>query len=330
MMRKLALLLLISIIALMPGASAIRTFSGDTVSIDVPIADDVFATGGVVNINAPVSSAVVAGGTVNINAPVTGDLFVAGGQVLVNSNIGGKVVAWGGTINLMGNVSTNVVLAGGNVNVHPKAIVGRDAIIGGGDVRSAGRIHGNLTVSANNFYNTGTAGRINFQQIRSEGEASGWPDLFGMLMLIGYLVLGIILIKFFPSLVLTVDGEIRRSPAVKALAGLASIVVALVLTALIFLTVVGIPVALVLAMAVAICLMTSGLFASFSLGRVAFDLLKFQANDITTFCSGFIILNALFYLPMAGWLIKLIAISLGFGAIVYLGRDRLRGPSSHI
>ncbi len=47
-----------------------QTFSGESVSIDTPVDDDILAAGSMVSINAPVNSAVVAGGTININAPV--------------------------------------------------------------------------------------------------------------------------------------------------------------------------------------------------------------------------------------------------------------------
>ena len=135
-------------------------FPGDTVSIDTPIADDVFAAGNMVSINAPVNSAVVAGGTVSINAPVKGDVIAAGGQVHVNSDVGGKVVAAGGNVNLGGDIGTNLVAAGGLVNIRPGKTIARDALIGGGDVFNSGRVNGTLTVHANNFTNSGSAGRV--------------------------------------------------------------------------------------------------------------------------------------------------------------------------
>ena len=51
------ILVLMALILLSTGGQALRTFSGDTISIDTPIADDVFAAGNMVSINAPVNSA---------------------------------------------------------------------------------------------------------------------------------------------------------------------------------------------------------------------------------------------------------------------------------
>ncbi|NMC10213.1 MAG: hypothetical protein GYA39_04445, partial [Methanothrix sp.] len=64
--------LLMALLLLSCSGQALRTFSGETVSIDTPVEDDVFAAGSIVNINAPVDSVVAAGGTLNINAPVKG------------------------------------------------------------------------------------------------------------------------------------------------------------------------------------------------------------------------------------------------------------------
>jgi len=65
-----AIFLLLMLIMLSTGGQALQTFSGESVSIDTPVDDDILAAGSMVSINAPVNSAVVAGGTININAPV--------------------------------------------------------------------------------------------------------------------------------------------------------------------------------------------------------------------------------------------------------------------
>jgi hypothetical protein len=69
-MKLSVIILLMAIVLITSSAHALQTFSGDVVSIDNPIDDDVFAAGNVVNINAPVDSATIAGGTLNVNAPV--------------------------------------------------------------------------------------------------------------------------------------------------------------------------------------------------------------------------------------------------------------------
>ena len=134
----ISLLLILLLLLLLPHVHALQMLSDDQVSIDSPIDDDVFATGGIVTINAPVTSAVIAGGTVTINAPVNGDVFVAGGQILVNSDIKGKIVAAGGAIDLRG-AAENAVIAGGDIDIYSTTVINRDAVITGGNVSNAGR-----------------------------------------------------------------------------------------------------------------------------------------------------------------------------------------------
>jgi hypothetical protein len=330
-MRQIAIFALIAILSLSSSATALRAFSGTNVYIDTPVDDDVFASGSVVNINAPVTSATVVGGTVNVNSPIAGDLLVAGGQVTVNAPIGGKIMAAGGNLNIGGNISKNALLMGGQVDIRPGAVIGKDALISGGTVTNAGKVAGNLTVSASTFQSTGSAGRVEFHQIKTEKEQPEYPiNPFSIIMTLGYLIAGLLFLRFFPALFSLVDQEVRKSTVVKAVAGFVMLIASMVLILLVFITVIGIPTATIMALLMVVAVMLSGIFVSFSLGRVVFDMLNFKTGDLVVFLIGFLILNGLFYIPFAGGFIKLIAVSLGFGAILYAIRTNwpaLHGPA---
>ena len=321
-MRQIAAFALLAILILSSSAAALRAFSGANVYIDTPVDDDIFASGSVVNINAPVSSATVAAGTVNVNAPIAGDLIAAGGQVTVNSPIGGKVMAVGGSLNIGGNISKNALLAGGQVDIRPGTVIGRDVLVSGGTVTNAGKVQGNLTVRASRFENTGSAGRVEFQQIKTEREEPRYPvDIFSILMTIGYLAAGLIFLRFFPALFSMVDLEVKSSTAVKTIAGFVMLIASMILILIVAITVVGLPMALIMGLLLIVAIMLSGIFVSFSLGKAIFDLLKFKTSELVVFLIGFLILNVLFYIPFAGGLIKLVAVSLGFGAILYAAKN---------
>jgi hypothetical protein len=320
-MKQIVVLVLLAVLILSSGAAALRTFSGANVYIDTPVDDDVFATGSVINIDAPVASATVFGGNINVNAPVAGDLIVAGGQVTVNSHIGGKVMAAGGNLNIGGNISKNALLGGGQVDIRPGTVIGKDAYISGGTVNNAGRVEGNLTVSASKFENTGSAGRVEFHQIKTEREEPQYPvNPFAILMTLGYLIAGLIFLHFFPAIFSTIDTEVKSSTAVKTIAGFVLLIAGMILILLVAVTLIGIPLAIIMTLLLVLAVMLSGIFVSFSLGQAIFDLLKFKTSDLVVFLVGFLILNGLFYIPIAGGLIKIVAISLGFGAILYAFR----------
>jgi hypothetical protein len=314
------ILTLILILLLPSNVGALKMLSGNQVSVDSPIEDDIFAAGGKIDINAPVDGVVIAGGNININAPVNGDVFVAGGQVSVNSDVKGKIVAAGGRIDIKGNAK-NVVIAGGNINIHSTAVISRDVVISGGNVNNAGRIDGNLTVRAENFQNTGSAGSVEF--IKSQGSQSfqRTMGIFRILITLGFLILGIILLKLFPVQFLKVDEEIGKSTLLKTVVGFVLIIVSMVVIILVAITVIGLPIAAIMAMLFIIALMLSTIFVSFAAGKKILDQLKLKTGNTWIFVLGFIILNILFIIPYAGGLIQIVAMSLGFGAVYYASSE---------
>src|SRR5687768_13704137 len=74
-------------------AFALQVISGNQISIQEPIQDEVVIFGETVYIEAPVRGAIVFANNIYVNAPIEGDLFAAGGQVTVNADISGKIVA---------------------------------------------------------------------------------------------------------------------------------------------------------------------------------------------------------------------------------------------
>ncbi len=320
---KVILVMMTLILLCSPGL-ALKVFSEDTISIDTAVADDIIAAGNMISINAPVDSAIVAGGTVNINAPVKGDVIAAGGQVYLNADVGGKVVAAGGSVNLGGNISTNLVAVGSQVNILPGKTVQRDALIGGGQVVNAGRVNGTLTVSANQFNNTGSAGNVKFYKAEDRSPKREDYDMgfniFSLLALLGYLILGLILVKYLPGIFQAVDEEMSRSTLLKTFLGFVMIIASIIAVLLVAVTVVGLPIALISALLFFAALMLSGTFVSFSLGKWICERAKIKQGDLVYFVIGFVILNVLSLLPFVGGLVSLISMSLGFAALLYAAR----------
>jgi hypothetical protein len=323
-MKCIVIIVLLTLVLLCPAAVALQAFSGETISVDTAVADDIIAGGNIVSINAPVDSVIAAGGTVNINAPVKGDVIAAAGQVYVNADVGGKVVAAGGNVNLGGNIGTNLVAAGGQVNVLANKTVQRDALISGGLVVNAGRVNGALTVRASQFNNTGSAGKVNFHRFEDQGpkkeELETGFSLFGLLALLGYLILGLILVKHLPGIFLAVDGEVRRSTLLRTLMGFVLIIASFIAVLFVAITVVGLPIALISTLFILAALMLSETFISFSLGKWIGERTGKRQSDPVYFVIGFVILNVLLLVPFVGALIKLIAVSLGFCSILYAAR----------
>jgi hypothetical protein len=321
---KQLILIITLLILLISQAHALRMLSGDDISIDSPIDDDVFAGGGSVTINAPVGGVVIWGGDVTINAPVSGDVFVAGGDVVLNSDVGGKIVAAGGDIDVSGKAK-NAVIAGGDVTLYSTTVIEKDAVIAGRTVSNAGRINGTLTVRAENFQNTGSVGHVDFTRTEWPKGLHQFMNILALLVTVGFFILGILMLKLFPTQFFIVEEEVRRFPVKNTVVGFALIIVSVIVITLIAATVIGVPVALVMIMLFIMALMLSSLFVSFALGRTIVGLFNAKINDILIFVIGFVIVSVLLWIPYAGPFIGIIVISLGFGSIFYALRKNWQG-----
>jgi hypothetical protein len=323
---------LLILLFLIPGSvSGLATYNGGQVTIDRPVLDDVFASGGTVDINAPVGSLLVAAGTVNINAPVHGDVIVAGGTVNANSDIAGKLVAAGGTVVVSGDIGTNAIITGGTVEIRQGVTIDRDALLSGGMVTNAGMVRGNLTVRAQTFVNTGTAGHLDVQLSEPRGEFSRIFFIFGILFVIGQFLLGLILLRMVPRGFLGVEEEVRKSAIVKTIAGFFAIIVSFIILILISITVVLLPIALLFWLIYFIALLLSTLFVALAFGRLIAKWIKWDTNqNWHLFVVGFIILNLLFQIPVVGTILLIISVSLGFASFfhaIYVNWNAITGGS---
>lgn len=321
---SLIIFFLAAALVLVPSAGALEVRSGNSVTVDSPIDDDVLVSGGTVDIKAPVNGLIVAGGSVIIEAPVKGDVVAAGGSILINSDVGGKILAVGGSIDFKGSVK-NLVAAGGSVNIDSGAVVTKDALVSGGTVTNKGKISGNLKVSAQNFENLGSAGRVNYSQYESpQGVGQGFWKVIGVISfvwIIGSLILGLVLLTLLPMQFLRVRENMRVSTLTKAATGFVLIIATMVFIFLAAITIVGVPVAMMSFALLVIALILANYFVAFTLGKKIAEFFKFNTGNIAEFIIGFIVLSILLAMPLLGGLVQIITSSLGFGSIYYTLRD---------
>jgi hypothetical protein len=329
MQRKVLILLFLVFLFLAAPSSALVTASGGEVRIGEATDDDVFASGGTIVVDAPVGSLIAAGGQITVNAPVKGDVIAAGGQITLNSDVGGKVVAAGGAITLNGKVGTNAVLTGGDITLGSGASVARDAMISGGNVVNAGNVAGELSVKANTFTNQGSAGTLDVELRPRSTFAGTFLSVFGILFTVGLLILGLVLIWVAPARFRVVERELTASPLLAVVIGFSGLVVGFILLVILAITLIGLPLAIFLGLLGGMALLLSTLFASSVLGRWIGTLLKKDLSGYVAFLIGFVVLNLLFRIPVAGFFLLVIAVSIGIGAMLLTAwhhRSPICGP----
>ena len=109
------------------------------------IAEDVYVAGRSVDVAAEVQGDVAAAGQrVSIDSVVSGDVLAAGETVTVQANVQDDVRAAGRSVTIGGQVTGHVVAAGETVSISPAASVGDWAWLAGREINVAGRIGGEL------------------------------------------------------------------------------------------------------------------------------------------------------------------------------------------
>ena len=172
--------------------------------------DDVFVSAGSVNINTSVNSATVFANVVNVNAPINGDLFITGGQISINSNVSGKIVALGEKIEIKGNAN-NIVLAGNTIKIYPTSTTNKDAYVAAGSVTNEGNISGQLVALTNNIQNSGNVGIIDIRNQEIKPDIQGWRNILQILTVIGFGILGVIIVKLLPIQFDIVSLDMKKS-----------------------------------------------------------------------------------------------------------------------
>ena len=330
--------------------------SGEMVSKRGTIDDDFYAAGGTVDINALVAGDVVAaggdlfighhiegdviaaGGTVTIRGEVLDDVRTAGGDITVDSIIGDDLIASGGRIKLSPDalVSGEAWLAGGDVYI--AGTVNRDLIIGAGSVSISGVVHGDVKVESGGLrildgalisgdvYYRGPneadihpgskiTGQLHYEQVDWERPHEGMGIVFALSMIIA----SIVFYKLLPGFTQSTTGRLSADPLKSLGAGLVTLIMVPVISALLMAVVVGIWVGLSFMALYLVALITGLLIAFFAVsewiaGRFNIDVSSTKRRLLVTAVVIFVV-GLLGNIPVFGGLLLFVLLLTGLGAL---------------
>jgi hypothetical protein len=320
--------------------------AGRTVRVDAQVEGDVAAAGSDVTVSAPVKGYVMsAGRTVSVEAPVGNDVWAAGERVTIDSPVGNNAMAAGQTVHLQpgATIGHDARLAGGEVRsearvVHDLTIGGRRAEIGGdigGVVHASAErvtvlpnaiVRGNLIVRSPEppVISPGARvmGKVDYQRTAGGRWWLAWPVLFGCLFL-SLLTLNLIGLYVAPTLFGRVAETLRTRPLRSLLAGVVVLIAIPIVIAILLITLIGIPLAVVLTAAYVIVLVLSGAFVSYRIGLWVFDRLhRTGVSRWSAMIVGALLVSLGVSLPMVGWLVALAVVLTGAGALAVDWSDR--------
>ena len=300
--------------------------TGNSVIINAPVIGDVFVGGGSVQINANITGDVFAvGGIIEINAPITGDLISAGAQIIIKQNVTGKIIAAGGLIELQED-TTKVLIAAGSVTLFSTTNIEQNAYLFGGTVNNQATIEDTLIVRAATFQNSGTAQIVDYQtsQVTQIGETlKGIFRILQIVIVAGYMILGLLILKFMPNQFLAIEEELNKSKIKNTAVGFLLLILTTIVSIILAVTVIGLPISILLTLTYLIALIISPLIVSLTIGRTIVNLIKRKTSNTILFIIGFIALHLLYLIPFIGFIFVIGALSLGLGAIFYTTKKNL-------
>jgi cytoskeletal protein CcmA (bactofilin family) len=211
--------------------------AGGHVEFDEEARRNAFVSGGDVTVRGVVGrNLYAAGGDVRLEGVVDGDARVAGGNIVVDGSIGGDLTAFGDHIELNGNIDGDVRLAGGKLRLGPEARVGGRVSYRSGDdlvVDPGAQVAGGVRQSAD--------------ERAWHRFAHGATVVGGVTLSFGLLLLGALMILVMPRFTREAAESIRRLPWQTIGIGCAVLVGVPLLCAMLIITLVGIPLAVLLA-----------------------------------------------------------------------------------
>jgi cytoskeletal protein CcmA (bactofilin family) len=304
--------------------------------------------------------ATLAGGSVDVRASIGDDLRAAGGDINIESSIGGELYAFGGNIALRSTatVADSVTLYAGNITIEgklkgPLKVYAQKVVLNGEvakdvelnaqeiELGSMARLSGALRYPSNAQFKTAEGAVIGGSITRGDamngrpdthrdrewhgqmmGTGSSWPGIvastaasfFGMLAAFALFLL------VFTGFSTRASNRISTTPGAALAAGLAIFLGTPMLAMLLFITLIGIPLALALMMLFPVLLFIGCLVGIFALAqRLQRVIQKTPGSSSRSAVIGFFALALLLVLligslPIVGSLTVVVLVLLGTGA----------------
>ncbi len=329
--------------------------AGGSIVVNAPVAGDLVAAGGSIVVGGEVSDDLRgAGGDITISQPVGDDLAAAGGQVTVGRNaaVGGDAAVAAGKIDAAGPVAGNARLYGGRV-VFTGDVAGDADFFAAEYLEINGRIGGRARFSAPevrlgpaaafggdveywtgrgelDFGTSPPAGEVRFnpamtfarvlagKDMRREGAAgllAAWTVFSVLSGALAILVLLLVARGYFG----TAADDLRQSPWRSFGMGVLYFLVVPAAAAVLFATIVGVPLGLALLALYLLSLLFAKVLASLVLARWVERRRERTWSTAALFFAAlgfFLALKVAMLVPVVGWIAALFAVCTAFGAMV--------------
>lgn len=331
--------------------------AGRTVNIDSEVFGDVFCAGQNITVSGAVHGDVVcAGQTVNVSGTVDGDVRLAGQNVTLGAKVAGNatITTQSFVLESTGKIGGDASIAGTDTTLNGE--VGRDLAVGGSQVTVSSLVGRNVQASANNLTLSSSAkvngnialtshnnihkdsgavvsGKITRTEPKEQPSKSKHGAIFGfglawfLYCFLAMLATAMVLVLLFPRLFQGVTDQAMPRPWMALLTGVAASILVPVLGVIIAITIIGIPLAMLLALVwLVICFLSGPAFAYY-IGRL---ILRRSTHALLIMLVGAAVLLVLYFIPILGILAILAAFWIGTGMLVLELFNRTPSPAYNV
>jgi len=288
--------------------------AGSELSFTESTARDLFAAGGEIDVltGQITDDFVAAGGRITLGpeARVGGDVVVSGGRLRIEAPIGGGLRAAGGVIRIDGPVTGDVYVDGGTIVIGPDARIGGTLTHRGRRVEIApeAQVTGEVTALA-------PRPEINLSPLAGLAVWASAALLFGLFLM------AVVIAAAFPRLMNDTAEALRTRPFSMLAVGVALAIIAPFVIVLLMITLIGLPLAFVLGVALALLwplAIVGAVYTGASLARA-----RTQRGASAPSAGGralwagvgMIVFIFIGMIPIIGFFIWLIAYFFGLGAV---------------
>lgn len=244
-------------------------------------------------------------------------IFKIGTDVTVEAGTRVKrVIALGGQVTVNGTVDGDVVAVGASVVLGKRSLVDGDVVsIGGTVVKGRGaEVRGGITViNASNFWA--------FVSSAIEDDGEGWSWVWAVISLAIFfclMIIAMLVTILIPKPIQVISSTIREETLRSSLWGLLAVVTAVPLAILLAISVIGIVLIPLEVVILTVAALTGFIAVSQLVGKGAYALAKRKNQGVVreTFW-GLIILWFSGWIPYVGPIVKVLAVMLGMGGVIF-------------
>lgn len=311
--------------------------AGEKVVVDGVVNGNVYAAGSDVTVKGQVTGSVhAAGSEVVMGGTIAGSVYAAGSEVQVGdgTKVTGAAALAGSQVDLGGAIAQQAYLAGSTIDISGQ--IGQYARITGSDISlsDTASIAGDLTYESSEeariANDRAIGGRVEHKTVQKAEPNPMRDKIVGAVIgLILNLIIGFIIVVWMPRIVRSTDAQFRADPLSTTLKGIAFMFFAPIVLVLTFITLLGIPVAVLGGLFYIMLAIVAPALVSYSLGgyilqRFAQKAPTKKTSRLKPLLIGSVAFTIVSLIPFVGGLFEFILAAAGMGMVIARGLKPLQ------